>query len=124
MIGRRMMAAEPEKISAVAAAGKAAAIRQRAAARWSPIGTAGLHPRHQEVADQRRTADCNSECYHRARHRLPWFRNAERRLIVHRKNMSEIAPIRRQIWQLRSLIIQAECETFAATDRLSAVRVQ
>jgi hypothetical protein len=40
--------------------------------------------------------------------------------IVHRKS-SRAANIRRQMWQSRSLIIQAKCGIFAATDRPIAV---
>jgi hypothetical protein len=33
-------------------------------------GLAGLHPAHQQVADQRGPADCRHECHHAARHRV------------------------------------------------------
>ena len=71
------------------------------------------------------SARSKSATCHRPQFRRPSLRsssfalplNAGWRLIVHRKKALSGQRCRR-MWQPRSLIIQAKCETFAATDRL------
>jgi hypothetical protein len=54
---------------------------------------------------------------------FPLALTAEWRQIVRRKKHGA-ANVRRRMWQLRSLIIQAKCGSFAATDRFIAVLAQ
>ena len=89
-------------------------------ARWSAIGTAVLQPGHQRIADQGCTADRNCEGHHGARHHSPTLEPAAHPGL---RTATRGIPVlfRRQMWQLRSLIIQAKCGTFTTTDRLFAV---
>jgi hypothetical protein len=75
---------------------------------------------HQRAANQRRAADRDCECRHRADHDFTCSQSITKVRCCAAKQLLP-AMICHQIWQVRSLIIQAGCGTFAATDCLSTV---
>jgi hypothetical protein len=67
-VERGMIAAEPTGDDPALGRGIVAAVGQEAVAWRAPVCAAILQTRHQKVANQRCTADCNCECCHLARH--------------------------------------------------------
>src|SRR5260370_25410710 len=63
-----MTAAKPAGEGPPIAAAIVGDVRRGAVARRAAISPAVLHSRHQQVANQRRGADCDSECRHFACH--------------------------------------------------------
>jgi hypothetical protein len=107
-----IIAAQPTGDDPTLGRGIIAPAKQEAVAWRAPICAAVLQTRHQQVANQRCTADGNCECRHLACHDCLSGTIAAWRFIVHRKSARDHG-IFRGISPSRSLIVQAQYGTFA-----------
>ena len=105
-IRRRTVAAEPgEKTRTAGAVAGAMAGAGTVAACVLVPRAAVLHPAHQEVADQRRSADRHHKSYHPVRHGVLWSGRFGPERTLHRNIARYPAMIGRQMRRGRSLII-------------------
>jgi hypothetical protein len=120
MIRYGMVAAAPAEMAAVAGTENARIVRSETIGRRAAISAAVFRLGCQHVANQRCPADCDCEYHHAVHHHFP----GSKRQIAPACGPEEVAApaaICDEMWQPCSLIIQAKCETFPATEYLSAV---